>query len=97
MLLAILLMMALMIIGVAVELPRLVQQMKRDREEEMVHRGTEYARAIEKFYKKFGRYPTVWNSSTIPTRFVFSAGATRTRFPKTASGSCCIMPISKRW
>jgi hypothetical protein len=24
----------------------------------MIHRGTEYARAIKKFYKKFGRYPT---------------------------------------
>lgn len=58
MLLAILLMMALMIIAATVEAPRLVQQMKRDREEEMVHRGTEYARAIKKFYKKFGRYPT---------------------------------------
>src|SRR5271167_5279980 len=50
-------MMALMIITAAIELPRLVQQMKRDREEEMIHRGTEYARAIKKFYKKFGRYP----------------------------------------
>lgn len=58
MLLAILLMMALMIIAATIEAPRLVQQMKRDREEEMVHRGTEYARAIKKFYKKFGRYPT---------------------------------------
>ena len=57
-LLAILLMMALMIIAATVEAPRLVQQMKRDREEEMIHRGTEYARAIKKFYKKFGRYPT---------------------------------------
>ena len=57
-LLAILLMMALMIIAATIEAPRLVQQMKRDREEEMIHRGTEYARAIKKFYKKFGRYPT---------------------------------------
>ncbi|MGB8768496.1 MAG: hypothetical protein WCC92_02705 [Candidatus Korobacteraceae bacterium] len=57
-LLAILLMMALMIIAATVEAPRIVQQMKRDREEEMIHRGTEYARAIKKFYKKFGRYPT---------------------------------------
>src|SRR4029077_1566588 len=30
---------------------------KRDREEEMIHRGTDYARAIKKFYKKNGRYP----------------------------------------
>ncbi len=57
-LLAILLMMAMMIIAATVEAPRLVQQMKRDREEEMIHRGTEYVRAIKKFYKKFGRYPT---------------------------------------
>ena len=51
-------MMALMIIAATIEAPRLVQQMKRDREEEMIHRGTEYARAVKKFYKKFGRYPT---------------------------------------
>ena len=57
-LLAILLMMALMIIAATIEAPRIVQQMKRDREQEMIHRGTEYARAIKKFYKKFGRYPT---------------------------------------
>ncbi len=57
-LLAILLMMAVMIITATIEAPRIVQQMKRDREEEMIHRGTEYARAIKKFYKKFGRYPT---------------------------------------
>lgn len=57
-LLAILLMMAFMIITATyVTAPRLVQQIKRDREEEMIHRGTEYARAIKKFYKKNGRYP----------------------------------------
>src|SRR5450631_4204243 len=57
-LLAILLMMALMIIAATIEAPRIVQQGKRDREEEMIHRGTEYARAVKKYYKKFGRYPT---------------------------------------
>ena len=57
-LLAILLMMALMIIAATYEAPRMVQQLKRDREEEMIHRGTEYARAIKKYYKKFGAYPT---------------------------------------
>ena len=50
-------MMALMIIAATIEAPRLVEQMKRDREAEMIHRGTEYARAIKKFYKKNGRYP----------------------------------------
>ncbi len=57
-LLAILLMMALMIIAATIVAPRVVQQIKRDREEEMIHRGTEYARAIKKFYKKNGRYPS---------------------------------------
>jgi type II secretory pathway pseudopilin PulG len=38
-------------------LPKAVQQMKRDNEEEMIHRGTEYARAVKKYYKKFNRYP----------------------------------------
>ena len=57
-LLAILLMMAFMIIAAAYIVgPRVVQQIKRDREEEMIHRGTEYMRAIKKFYKKNGRYP----------------------------------------
>jgi hypothetical protein len=32
-------------------------QLRRDREEEMIHRGVEYARAIKKFQKKFGRFP----------------------------------------
>jgi hypothetical protein len=30
---------------------------KRDREEEMIHRGVQYSRAIRAYYKKFGRYP----------------------------------------
>lgn len=33
------------------------QQMKRDREEELVHRGVEYERAIRKYYRKFGSFP----------------------------------------
>ena len=57
-LLAVLLVMALMIIAATIEAPRIVQQIKRDREEEMIHRGTEYARAIKKYYKKFGVYPS---------------------------------------
>ena len=56
-LLAVLLMMAFIIIAASIEIPQMVQQLKRDREEEMIHRGTEYARAVKKYYKKFGRYP----------------------------------------
>jgi type II secretory pathway pseudopilin PulG len=57
MLLAVLFLMAIMVITAMAVAPALVQQIKRDREEEMIHRGTEYERAIKKYYKKFGRYP----------------------------------------
>ncbi len=57
MLLAVLFMVAMMVIMALAMAPSLVMQVKRDREEEMIHRGTEYARAVKKFYKKFGRYP----------------------------------------
>ncbi len=36
-------------------------QIQRDREEEMIHRGVQYSRAIKKYFKKFGRYPTSLN------------------------------------
>lgn len=49
---------ALITIGLLAVLPEIAQQIKRDREEEMRHRGTAYMRAIQHFYKKFGRYPS---------------------------------------
>jgi hypothetical protein len=33
-------------------------EIKRDQEEEMIHRGVQYARAVRKYVKKVGRYPT---------------------------------------
>lgn len=33
-------------------------QIKRDREEELIHRGVQYSRAIRRYVKKFGRYPS---------------------------------------
>ena len=54
------LMLALAMITIALltVLPEMKQQIRRDREEEMRHRGTDYMRAIQHFYKKFQRYPT---------------------------------------
>lgn len=49
---------ALLIIGMAVAAPKISMALKRDRETEMIHRGVQYTRAIKKYYKKFGRYPT---------------------------------------
>src|SRR5271157_5235731 len=49
---------AMIMIALLTVLPEMKQQIRRDREEEMRHRGTEYMRAIQHFYKKFQRYPT---------------------------------------
>src|SRR5215472_3411868 len=56
--LAVLLLITLMLIALAVELPRISQQIKREKEEELVHRGKEYATAIKRYYHKAGAYPT---------------------------------------
>jgi type II secretory pathway pseudopilin PulG len=56
-LLIFLVLLAMMVIAMTAAAPRLAQQIKRDREIEMIHRGEQYARAIKKYYKKFGRYP----------------------------------------
>jgi len=37
--------------------PSFVFEMRREREEEMIHRGVQYSRAIRAFVKKNGRYP----------------------------------------
>jgi type II secretory pathway pseudopilin PulG len=57
MLITLILALALITIALLTVLPDIAQQIKRDREEEMIHRGTAYMRAIQHFYKKFGRYP----------------------------------------
>ncbi len=58
MLLTLLLIIALGIIFAAAIVPTLAFNIRRDREEEMIHRGVQYSRAIRAYYKKFGRYPT---------------------------------------
>src|SRR5690348_17107294 len=49
---------AMVVIVLAAGLPFMKQQVQRDQEQEMIHRGVQYSRAIRKYYKKFGRYPT---------------------------------------
>jgi type II secretory pathway pseudopilin PulG len=57
MLITLMLALALIAIALLSVLPEIGQQIRRDREEEMRHRGTAYMRAIQHYYKKFGRYP----------------------------------------
>ena len=37
--------------------PMITFRIRRDREEEMIHRGVQYSRAVRRYFKKFGRYP----------------------------------------
>ncbi len=57
-LLVLLLIVALMTITAAAVLPAISFEIRRDQEQEMIHRGVQYTRAIRAYYKKFGRYPT---------------------------------------
>ena len=57
-LLTLLLVICMMIIFAAAIVPSITFNIRRDREEEMIHRGVQYSRAIRAYYKKFGRYPT---------------------------------------
>ncbi len=57
-LMVILLMMFLLMVSLVAVAPRMKQRIQREREEETIHRGQQYVRAIRRFYRKFGRYPT---------------------------------------
>jgi len=56
-LLTLLLIIAVMGIVAATVVTSLRFEIRRDREEEMIHRGVQYSRAIRAYYKKFNRYP----------------------------------------
>jgi type II secretory pathway pseudopilin PulG len=57
-LLAVMLTMTLILIAMSIEAPRIAQQIKREKEEELVHRGKDYAYAVKRFvHKNGGRYP----------------------------------------
>lgn len=57
-LLAVMLLITVMLIFLSIEAPRVAQQIQREKEEELVHRGQEYAIAIRKFFHKNGNFPT---------------------------------------
>ncbi len=57
-LLVLLLFVAILTIAAAAIAPSIAFQVRRDREEEMIHRGVQYSRAVRHYYKKFNRYPS---------------------------------------
>jgi len=48
----------LLVIALGATAPRIATQIKRDREEELVRRGRQYERALQLYYRRFGRFPT---------------------------------------
>ncbi len=57
-LLGLLFLFALILVGLAVAAPRIAKEIQREKEVETVHRGEQYKRAIQLYYRKFGAYPT---------------------------------------
>lgn len=57
-LLTLMLVVTLLAIAAAAVAPSIVFEVRRDREEELIHRGVQYSRAVKRYFKKFGRYPT---------------------------------------
>jgi type II secretory pathway pseudopilin PulG len=57
-LLMLMLFIALLAIAAGAVAPTIAFRVKRDREEEMIHRGVQYSRALRRFVKKTGRYPS---------------------------------------
>jgi len=49
---------ALILIALTAGLPALSAELRREREQELIHRGAQYQRAIRNYYRKFGAYPT---------------------------------------
>src|SRR5712692_12049179 len=56
-LLTLMLFVALLAITAVAVAPSIAFQIRRDREEELIHRGVQYSRAIRRYVKKFERYP----------------------------------------
>jgi type II secretory pathway pseudopilin PulG len=56
-LISLMLFLALLAVAALAVLPDIAFQVKRDREEELIHRAVAYSRGIRRYYKKYGRYP----------------------------------------
>jgi type II secretory pathway pseudopilin PulG len=55
------------LVGLTAALPSIYQEGQREREQELIFRGLQYARAIAGFHQKFQRYPTSIQELTKPT------------------------------
>jgi type II secretory pathway pseudopilin PulG len=56
-LVSVMFLLALLIISMAVAIPKITADIQRDREVETFHRGLQYRRAVQLYFRKFQRYP----------------------------------------
>src|SRR5690242_9660116 len=56
--LILMMMVTILLISLTAALPSIYTEGQREKEEELIFRGNEYARAILFFHNKFGRYPS---------------------------------------
>ncbi|HUH64136.1 MAG TPA: type II secretion system protein [Terracidiphilus sp.] len=54
---AVMFLLAILVIGMAVAAPRIRDSIQREREVETMHRGKQYIRAVQLYYRKFHAYP----------------------------------------
>ena len=57
-LLAVIFLTLVMLITLAIAAPKMAASIQRDKDLETIHRGEQYKRAIQLYYRQFGRYPT---------------------------------------
>jgi type II secretory pathway pseudopilin PulG len=50
-------MLTLTLLAATAAIPYVITQIKREREDELIHRGRAYSAGIKRFYKRMGRYP----------------------------------------
>jgi type II secretory pathway pseudopilin PulG len=56
-LIGVLFLMVMILIALSIAAPKVAADIQRDREVELMHRGMQYRRAIQLYYRKFGAYP----------------------------------------
>ncbi len=57
-LMAVLFLLFLFMLALAIAAPQVAASIRRDRETELIHRGEQYKRAIQLYYRRFGAYPS---------------------------------------
>lgn len=57
-LLAVLFLTVVLLVSLAIAAPKIARSIQRDKDLETIHRGEQYRRALQLYYRQFGKYPT---------------------------------------